>query len=68
MDAAIAAVLRELQSISFLKHEQTIALKAFVEKKDVFAVLPTGFVKSLIYQLAPLVGKKLWLEMFSTRM
>ena len=59
MDAAIADVLNELEHISCLKEEQTVALKAFLQKKDVFALLPTGFGKSLIFQLAPLVGKKL---------
>src|SRR4029434_2826213 len=29
------------------------AIKAFVDRKDVFAVLPTGSGKSLMYQLAP---------------
>ena len=62
MDAAITTVLNELETISFLKDEQSVALKAFVGNNDVFAVLPTGFGKSLIYQLAPLVGKKLGLS------
>uniref|UniRef100_A0A8C6V406 DNA 3'-5' helicase n=1 Tax=Neogobius melanostomus TaxID=47308 RepID=A0A8C6V406_9GOBI len=35
------------------------ALEAFLSKEDVFALLPTGFGKSLIYQLAPLVAKKM---------
>ena len=33
-----------------LKKEQEQAVIALLEKKDVFAVLPTGFGKSLIYQ------------------
>ena len=33
-----------------LKKEQEQAVIALFEKKDVFAVLPTGFGKSLIYQ------------------
>ena len=33
-----------------LKKEQEQAVVALLEKKDVFAVLPTGFGKSLIYQ------------------
>ncbi|XP_048007996.1 ATP-dependent DNA helicase Q1-like [Megalobrama amblycephala] len=40
-----------------LKPQQLTALKAFILKEDVFALLPTGFGKSLIYQLAPLVAK-----------
>ena len=57
MDVARASVVDGLNNISSLKEGQTIALKAFIEKEDVFAVLLTGFGKSLIYQLAPLVGK-----------
>ena len=60
-DAAIASVVSDLENISSLKEEQTTALKAFLNKKDVFAVLPTGYGKSLIYQIAPLVAKKLGL-------
>ena len=47
-----------LENIDVLKDEQMIALKAFIEKQDVFAILSTGYGKSLIYQLARLVGKK----------
>ena len=37
-----------------LKQEQLEAIKAIcVDKKDVLAVLPTGFGKSLIYQILP---------------
>ena len=32
------------------KHKQEEALKSLLDGKDVFAVLPTGFGKSLIYQ------------------
>ena len=45
---AIASVISELESISSLKEEQRTALKAFLDEKDVFALLPTGFGKSLI--------------------
>ena len=54
VSVAIEQVLSELQSISSLKEEQNTALEAFLRGKDVFALLPTGFSKSLIYQLAPL--------------
>ena len=47
MDAALSSVLSDLENISSLKEEQTVALKAFLSKKDVFAVLPTGFGKSV---------------------
>ena len=39
-----------------LKQEQLEAIKAIcVDKKDVLAALPTGFGKSLIYQILPAV-------------
>src|SRR4029434_384290 len=41
-------------SAFILNKEQRNTIKAFVDRKDVFAVLPTGFGKSLIYQLAPM--------------
>lgn len=58
LDAAIDSVLAEIPTISSLKEEQREALCAFVDGKDVCAFLPTGFGKSLIYQLTPLVVKK----------
>ena len=45
-----------IDSAFMLKEEQRNAIKAFDDRKDVFAVLPTGFGKSLIYQLAPTVA------------
>ena len=45
-------VLEDIDSALILKEEQRKAIKAFVDRKYVFAVLPTGFCKSLIYQLA----------------
>lgn len=38
-----------------LKHEQLLCLTYVVEGKDVLAILPTGYGKSLIFQLAPQV-------------
>ena len=35
--------------------EQEKALKAFIGKSDVLLNLPTGFGKSLVFQMAPLV-------------
>ena len=51
VDAAIESVLEDIDSAFILKKEQRNAIKAFVDRKDVFAVPPTGFGKSLIYQL-----------------
>ncbi|MCI5136784.1 MAG: hypothetical protein D3920_17365 [Candidatus Electrothrix sp. AW2] len=48
------SVLEDIDSTFILKEEQRNAIKAFVDRKDVFAVLPTGSGKSLIYQLAPM--------------
>ena len=47
-------VLEDIDSAFILKEEQRNAIKAFVDRKYVFAVLPTGFGKSVMYQL-PLV-------------
>ena len=41
-----------------LKDEQKKALFYLLSGKDVFVNLPTGFGKSLIYQLAPLVAEE----------
>ena len=43
---------RQLSSAFILKEEQRNVIKAFINRKDVFALLPTGSGKSLIYQLA----------------
>ena len=40
-------------SAFILNKEQRNTIKAFVDRKYVFAVLPTGSGKSLMYQLAP---------------
>ena len=39
--------------------EQEKALKAFIDKNDVLLNLPTGFRKSLVFQMAPLVHARL---------
>ena len=57
-DEALDSVLNSLPRKFILKEEQRLALQSFVDRKeDVLALLPTGFGKSLIYQLAPLVAK-----------
>ena len=45
-----------------LNTEHLTKLKAlFVERRDTFAILPTGIGKSLIFQAVPLIAKKLGL-------
>lgn len=39
--------------IDFLKDKQKECIKVLLDKKDVLGLLPTGFEKSLIYQLFP---------------
>ena len=55
-ETALAATIKELDLSLPLKEEQKTPLKAFLCKKNVFAVLPTGYGTSLIYRLAPLVS------------
>ena len=62
--AGNSGLLEDLELSFSLRKEQRTAQKSFLIKEDVFGVLPTGYGKSLIYQLAPLVGKLmvlLWL-------
>ena len=54
VDSAIQSVLEDIDSAFILKEEQRNAIKAFVDRKYVFAVLPTRFGKNCIYQLAPM--------------
>ncbi|XP_039660315.1 ATP-dependent DNA helicase Q1-like [Perca fluviatilis] len=61
-ESAIASVLSDLNVSFLLKTEQRTTLEAFISKKDVFAVFPTGIGKSLIYKLAPLVAKQMGLS------
>ena len=39
--------------------EQEKALKAFIDRSDVLLNLPTGFGKSLVFQMTPLVHAEL---------
>ncbi|KAG1929744.1 microphthalmia-associated transcription factor [Pimephales promelas] len=48
IDSAIASVVKEIDSEFILKDEQRTAIKTFVDRKDVFAVLPTGFCKIVL--------------------
>ncbi|XP_031575438.1 uncharacterized protein LOC116309047 [Actinia tenebrosa] len=52
--------LRAFPNISALKPEQEDCILAVLDKKDVFGILPTGFGKSLIFQLLPRIMKEAW--------
>ena len=52
-----AAIARAVDAVGFeeLKKEQELAIRSFVNGRDVFIALPTGYGKSLCYALLPLV-------------
>ena len=55
-DSALSFALCKLKSKEFaLKTQQREAVKHVWEGKDVFVLLPTGFGKSLIYQVLPFI-------------
>ena len=56
MDDAVKMVAQRFNFT--LKPEQMNAIKALMAKKSVIAQLPTGFGKSLIFTLAPIVMDK----------
>jgi len=54
MDRPILYAFESLGCASVtLKDEQTACVKAIYERKDVFLWLPTGFGKSMCYELLP---------------
>ncbi|XP_078582809.1 putative ATP-dependent DNA helicase RecS isoform X1 [Branchiostoma floridae x Branchiostoma japonicum] len=59
VDVAISKALLSIESVDSLKPEQHQVLENFLCGRDVVGLLPTGFGKSLIYQLAPTVAKNL---------
>lgn len=48
-----ASAVNLFPHIDFLKDKQKECIEALLKKKDVLRLLPTGFGKSLIYQLFP---------------
>jgi ATP-dependent DNA helicase RecQ len=53
---ALAATLKtHFPGIEYLKPQQEDAIIKFMQRRDVFAVLPTGWGKSLIFQIVPAV-------------
>ena len=57
MEAVDAVVAESTRLLGFdkLKDKQIEAIKAFVTSADVFVSLPTGYGKSIIYGVLPLV-------------
>ena len=59
--ASVSAVLDGIPNFPRpLKSQQESALFAITMKQDVFAILPTGYGKSLVYHLLPLVYKEFY--------
>lgn len=50
---AVDRVLVNFEGVERLNLHQRDSLLNFIERRDVFAILPTGFGKSLIFQLVP---------------
>ena len=55
VDTVVASVISELERISSLKEEQRTTLKAFINGKDVFALLLASFCKSFFSKMTQLV-------------
>ena len=53
LEEALAIVLKTFDGVDELSAEQTDGIINFIRRKDVLAVLPTGFGKSLLFQLIP---------------
>ena len=53
VSTSIAFALGKIKSNVTLKKEQFLSISAILNDRDVLTVLPTGFGKSLIYQLLP---------------
>ena len=55
VDEAIRESLRLFPNVPALKEKQKKCIELLLKRKDVLGLLPTGFGKSLIYQLFPSV-------------
>lgn len=58
IDIVLKKLSVKLNFILKLKAEQRLALNCFPDGIDVFAVLPTGYGKSLIFQLVVFVAER----------
>ena len=62
-EAAVAEACKKF-GVRDVHVEQRIAVKYLLRRRDVFACFPTGFGKSLIYQIQPSVASSLELRGF----
>ena len=51
IDTAVEELSAKLGFALKLKEEQTVAVKSLLDGKDVLGILPTGFGKSMVYQM-----------------
>ena len=56
-----SVIIKSIQKLGYskLKTEQLQVIREFISGKDVFAVLPTGFGKTLCYACLPLIFDEL---------
>ena len=59
-EAALSNSSQHFLHISGLKHEQKLCLETVAQKGHVCEIVPTGFGKSLIFQLLPRLLKDSW--------
>ena len=57
-----STVYKAINKLGFssLKPQQMMAISAFIEQRDVFVVLPTGFGKTLCFTCLPIVFDELY--------
>lgn len=56
---AVDSVLKGFAGVTKLNEHQSDALFHLIQRQDVFAILPTGFGKSLVFQLLPALCREL---------
>ena len=57
-EQALSEAITEI-GLEHLKPKQKEAIKAFVEGKEMFVILPSGYGKSVIYGILPIVFDKM---------
>ena len=59
-EAALSNSMQHFRHIYGMKREQKLCLETVAQKRDIVGILPTGFGRSLIFQLLPRLPKDLW--------